>query len=445
MADDKASEIRVSKGVVSNLGIFDKYATGKPRETQPVATVASEDKPRRKRKIIRLEQIVEISPVQPGQRYFDPSLPEDLELAASIKETGLQDPLIVKELPIAGVLFTYRLVGGHRRQGALIYNANQDGIPWQGVKVEVALLNPDEDEIVVALHENFGHKPLTAPQRGELFWKLKEERHLSISQIRERLHVREDPKYMERLIMAWDSPDPVRSLFCRGLSINHTLDLRGVWNKLPESWRNANSEAVTRLSSIGANKFIEKIKKGAPADSALAEAQAEVSSDDVPFEAQSLPQVGQGAAVAESHPAPSPSKRATSPKEDHSLLEPMFSKIGLTDANIKELKRAGGSDSFEEVTLAALSVRRGMDTDQSLTFARALTHSRSLRHVAHRLVLDISKVLTKSVKAPEYQFLKYILYFSDEKPSAEVDEKPDAKKRKPRMEKGKKKKKGKAR
>lgn len=448
MTDDNKTEIRVSKNVASNVDIFSKYASGKPREGQPQAVASAEDKPKRKGKIIRLDQIVEISPIQPGQRAFNPMYQDDLELAASIKETGVQDPLIVKDLPVVGVQFTYRLVGGHRRQGALIYNANKDGIPWQGVKVEVRILNPDEDELIVALHENFGVKPLTPPQRAETFWKLKEVRKLSLSQIRDKLRVSDDPKYLERLIMAWDSPEPVRYLFCRGLSVNHTLDLRGIWNKLPENWRTANSQSFMRLSSAGVNNFIEKIRKGSPLDAAFTEAQSQGSSEDIPFETQSPAPAGQGAETSALHQstAEAPAKSASTSREDHSLLELMFSRIGLADARAKELKRAGGSDSFEEVTLAALAARRGLDTDQSLTLARALTHSRSLRHVAHRLVLDISKVLTKSVNAPEYQFLKYILYFSDEKPSTEsVEEKPDAKRRKPSVEKAKKKKKGKAR
>jgi hypothetical protein len=411
MDNDPSKEIEHSKKGVSSVGIVQTYASGQAQAPKPLLETSSEDKPKRKRKVLRLDQIVGFSPIQPGQRVFDISNPDDQELADSIRETGQQEPITVAFLGMTGDSGTYELVNGHRRYGAIRYNAGKD---WAGAKIEGEILNSSEDKTLVALHVNRGVMPLSPPQRGELYQKLRDRDKLSVSQICKRYHLAESEEYITRLIMAWDSPDPVRSLFRRGFPINRTMDLRGVWNRLPDSWRKTNIESFSRLSLAGASLFVERIRNGSSPDTSLQEAQALSPVEEISIADSARAGVGQGANAASARPAASKGKHAS--KEDHNLLEPLFSSLGLPSGKISELKRAGGSDNFEELTLAALAVRRGLDTHQALSAARSLTHSRSFRHVAHRLVLDISKVLTKSVDVPEYQFLKYILSLTDTRP-----------------------------
>jgi hypothetical protein len=435
MDEHKPEEIEHTKKNVSSVGIFKKYGSGKDQASRPAPESLLEDKPRRKRKVVRLDQIVSFSPIQPGQRAFDISNPEDIELADSIKETGQHDPVTLLFLGLADDKYTYELVGGHRRFGAIRHNA---GDQWQSAKIEAEILNPDEDKITVALHTNRGIMRLSPPQRAELYFMLHESQKLSVAQICKRYHLDEKEDYITRLIMAWDSPDPVRSLFSRGLAINRTLDLRGAWNRLPDDWRKSRSSQLAAISISGANLFIDRIRNGSSPDDALQEAKALSPSEELPAEEVVISPEGRGAdlAIHAAHASFPSLKGKVVSIEDHTLLEPMFSALGLPSAKIADLKRAGGSDTFEEMTLAALALRRGLDLQNSLTGARALTHSKTFRHVAHRLVLDISKIATKTSDSPEYQFLKYILSLTDSRPSPQpTAPKGTAKKIKPASKK----------
>jgi hypothetical protein len=416
MADDKSKEIAVNKNVPSSVGIFGKYASGQAREPQPISSAAVDDKPKRKRTVIHLDQITAFSPIQPDQREFNLSISEDLELADSIKETGQNEPVLVAFLKMDGDKRLFELVNGHRRYGALKYNA---GDKWPSAKLEAEILNPDEDKILVSLHANRGMLGLSPSQRGELYTNLQDRDKLTLSQICIRYRLDDKEEYIQRLIMAWKSPEPVQKLFHRGFPVNRTLDLRGTWNKLPEDWQNSHASQFALLSFAGVNKFLDRRRAGASPDEAFAEAISISPIEEIPIDDLSSSSSGQGANVTArpSFKTSAAPKGKVASKDDQVILEPMFYSLGLPAGKISELKRAGGSDSFDEKILAALAVRRGLDMQQSLTGARSLTHSQPLRHIAHRLVQDISKVLTKSTDVPEYAFLKYVLSFSDTQPS----------------------------
>lgn len=395
---------------VSTAGVFEAYA--KPdASTAPLTLSESQpgDKPKRKRTVVTLGQIVRASPIQPGQRAFDPSRPEDLELADSIKYTGLQDPITILLLGVEADRAIYELVDGHRRFGAMQNNA---GAHWSSATIEAEILATGEDKTTVALHANRGIRKQSQAQRGEQYGKLRQAEKLSVRQIRDRYHLKESEEYIQRLIMAWESPEPVRALFRRGLSLNAALDFRGVWNSLTDSFRQTYGNTVAGLSFEGARLFISQVRAGLSHDDALQQALAispPTEEDDVGL----ADAEGQG---ADSTKKSKSKKGKSSSKGENTSIEPLFYALGISSDRAKEIKRAGGSDTQEALVLASLAIRRGLDVQTSLSSARSLLHSRALRHNASRLSGIVTRVVAKPSESAEYQYLLYILGLSPSRP-----------------------------
>lgn len=119
---------------------------------------------------------IDVDPEQP-RTEFDPG--KLAELAASIKEHGLINPILVRVLPGG----SYRVVAGERRYRA----CKLLGLP----KIP-AIIDQDEERgefLSKQLVENLQRADLTPVERSEAIFKLKEQYGLSVRELAERLGI----------------------------------------------------------------------------------------------------------------------------------------------------------------------------------------------------------------------------------------------------------------
>jgi ParB family chromosome partitioning protein len=115
-------------------------------------------------------QCIQPNPRQPRSTFK----PEELEdLANSIKEHGILQPLIVSSAPVDG---TYILIAGERRLKAAI-QAGLDTVPVIIRQVS------DEQQLELALIENIQRADLNALETAEAYRHLTEDFHLSHEEI----------------------------------------------------------------------------------------------------------------------------------------------------------------------------------------------------------------------------------------------------------------------
>jgi len=147
--------------------------------TDPQPTSASRETSRRPRQLVRdvLVEAIEPSPDQPRKRFDEQRLQE---LADSIRDYGLQQPVTLKRLPDAD---KYRLIAGERRLRAT---------KMAGLEVIPAVIKPDdhtrEQEMFEQMAENDQRENLSVVERARQYQLIIETFELNQKQLADKVH-----------------------------------------------------------------------------------------------------------------------------------------------------------------------------------------------------------------------------------------------------------------
>ena len=185
---------------------------------------------------------------QPRRRFDDDGLEE---LARSIKETGILQPILVTR-----DADRFRILAGERRVRA----ARIAGLTRVPVLVKEGL--EDRDHLLVALIENIQRRDLTAMEEAESYWHLKEKFGMTQDEIAER--VGKDRTTVSNAMRLLKLPAEVRAQVEDGLlSAGHARTLLS----LPSA---ADQETLARafirrgLSVRAAEARVQEVLEGAP-------------------------------------------------------------------------------------------------------------------------------------------------------------------------------------
>ena len=190
------------------------------------------------------------NPRQPRKTFDDASLSE---LAASIKQNGFIQPLVVRSNPAGG----FELVAGERRWRAAGL-AQLDHVP-----VVVRALT-DKEVVLVGLVENLQREDLNAVEESEAYVQLQEEFHLTHGEIGELLgKARSTITNLIRLREL--SPRVLESLRCGEIELGHAKLLVG--RPQPEQVQVCRSVVQRRLSVRQTEQLLKRIKGGKKSES----------------------------------------------------------------------------------------------------------------------------------------------------------------------------------
>jgi ParB family transcriptional regulator, chromosome partitioning protein len=190
---------RLGKGLGALLGEYlgDQEVDGGAARTLPVAAIAP-------------------NPFQPRREFVESEL---AELAASIKQNGLLQPIVVRPAPEDGPV-SWELVAGERRWRAVLR------LGWREVPAMVRDVD-DRTLLVLALVENLQRAELNALEEAEGYQRLAEEFALTPQQISE--VVGRDRSTVANALRLLQLPASVRRMMLAGeLSAGHARALLGV-------------------------------------------------------------------------------------------------------------------------------------------------------------------------------------------------------------------------
>jgi ParB family chromosome partitioning protein len=198
--------------------------------------------PERGEEIVRID-IERIIPGdnQPRKIFRDDTLKE---LAASIKERGVLQPVIVSRVGDG----TFRLIAGERRWKAAAL---------AGLKKIPALIKDvsSRDAIEIALIENIQREELNPVETAEAFQRLLREFHLTQEDLSNR--VGKDRATIANYLRILKLPDEIRHMMNNdSLSIGHAKALLTLENKQKQIW--AAKEIVKKGLSVRAAEFLCK-------------------------------------------------------------------------------------------------------------------------------------------------------------------------------------------
>ena len=202
-------EKRLGKGLGALLGDYLE-----PSATAPATPRPEEQESSGSTRMVRLQ---DISPneFQPRREFAEEEL---ADLAASLKENGLLQPIVVRPLP-AGRPARGELVAGERRWRA----ATRLG--WKEMPAVVRDVD-DRTMLVLALVENIQREQLNALEEAEAYQRLADEFSLSQQQIAE--VVGRDRSTVANAIRLLQLPASVRAMVVEGkLSAGHGRALLG--------------------------------------------------------------------------------------------------------------------------------------------------------------------------------------------------------------------------
>lgn len=158
------------------------------------------------------------NPFQPRREFAEEEL---ADLAASIRENGLLQPVVVRPAP-AGSQAAWELVAGERRWRAVTR------LGWTEVP---ALVRPLDDRamLVLALVENLQRSELSALEEAAGYQRLIDEFNLSQQEVAEA--VGKNRSTVANALRLLQLPTPVRQMLADGkLSAGHARALLGVGN-----------------------------------------------------------------------------------------------------------------------------------------------------------------------------------------------------------------------
>ncbi len=192
------------------------------------------------------------SPHQPRERFSEQAL---RELAASIKQQGLLQPLIVRPKPTdqIGPPDQYEIVAGERRWRA----AKLAGL--ETVPCLVRELS-DPQVRVIALIENLHREDLNPLERGRALRDLKETLQISWAHLAERIGL--SKRSVLRLAGLVELPEPIQDMFASGtITEKHGRVLRKLKHQPERQWELAEvikEHKLTGDETVSLTKRLEK-------------------------------------------------------------------------------------------------------------------------------------------------------------------------------------------
>lgn len=159
------------------------------------------------------------NPFQPRREFSEEEL---ADLAASIRENGLLQPIVVRPAPAERGPVRYELVAGERRWRAVTR------LGWKEVPAQVRNVD-DRTLLVLALVENLQRSQLSAIEEAEAYRRLGEEFSLSQQEIAE--VVGKDRSTVANALRLLQLPLSVRLMVAEGrLGAGHARALLGLGN-----------------------------------------------------------------------------------------------------------------------------------------------------------------------------------------------------------------------
>ncbi|MEJ2607648.1 MAG: ParB/RepB/Spo0J family partition protein [Anaerolineales bacterium] len=160
---------------------------------------------------------------------FDPGrYPQDAELAASIRQHGVIEPILVYRFSDPGEDPQYRLIAGDRRRRAAAH-IGQEMIP--------AIIRQSGDQInLLTFAENTGRRDLTPYEKAIALAKIMDmdEEVLSFRQLAKKTGV--SLSSVSNLLKAYrESPPALRKLFAEGMESRAVVELQSVFGKYGEA------------------------------------------------------------------------------------------------------------------------------------------------------------------------------------------------------------------
>ena len=213
------------------------------RELSPaIVSLLSQDQPTRSVgvRVIQVDRI-EPNPQQPRLAFNEESL---LELAASVKEHGILQPILVR--PLDGG--TYQLIAGERRWRASKL-AGLDTIP--------ALIEDIDDDtaLEIAIIENLQREDISPLDEAAMYDRMVHEHGYSIRKLADKLG--KDKGYLENRLRLADAPAEVRALVSlRKDTLSHAYVLMKVDDPTKRK-RLADQVAAGQLTLIKLRERIE--------------------------------------------------------------------------------------------------------------------------------------------------------------------------------------------
>ena len=236
-------EKRLGKGLGALLGDYLEPASVTPG----AAGAETGAEPSAQSRMVRLQDITP-NEFQPRRDFSDEEL---TDLAASLKENGLLQPIVVRPRP-AGDAARWELVAGERRWRA----ATRLG--WKEIPAVVRDVD-DRTMLVLALVENIQRQQLNALEEAEAYQRLADEFSLTQQQIAE--VVGRDRSTVANTMRLLQLPATVRALVTEGrLSAGHARALLGAAPRqvaelarraMEEDWSVREVEAAVREGGRG--------------------------------------------------------------------------------------------------------------------------------------------------------------------------------------------------
>jgi ParB/RepB/Spo0J family partition protein len=213
--------------------------------------------------MIPLEAISSESPAQTRQEVFDPGrYPQDAELAASIRQHGVIEPILVYRFSDPGEDPQYRLIAGDRRRRAAAH-IGQEMIP--------AIIRQSGDQInLLTFAENTGRRDLTPYEKAIALAKIMDmdEEVLSFRQLAKKTGV--SLSSVSNLLKAYrESPPALRKLFAEGMESRAVVELQSVFGKYGEAEQVELARKLRGLSKRQVLEIKELSARGIPIDAAL--------------------------------------------------------------------------------------------------------------------------------------------------------------------------------
>jgi ParB family chromosome partitioning protein len=250
---------RLGRGLGALLGDYLPDETSRAdgaQKTIPVASVAP-------------------NPFQPRREFSEEEL---ADLAASIRENGLLQPIVVRPAPTERGPVRYELVAGERRWRAVTR------LGWKEVPALVRTVD-DRTLLVLALVENLQRSQLSAIEEAEAYRRLGEEFALSQQDIAE--VVGKDRSTVANALRLLQLPLAVRLMVAEGrLGAGHARALLGLGNDrriadlaaeaVEQGWSVREVEARVQRARPAAGRRLRKEAVREPSERALEEALQQV-------------------------------------------------------------------------------------------------------------------------------------------------------------------------
>jgi ParB/RepB/Spo0J family partition protein len=213
---------------------------------------------------VLFDEITEDSPTQSRREVFNPEkYPEDQELVNSIRANGIVTPIVIRAIQGPGKKQGERkfaLVAGHRRVAA--------GIAADLTGTEGVVSKPDEDEAIINLVENQGHRKLSSYEKALAYETFRVDRELSIRQVATLVGLAKS--YTSEIFQALQSPPALINIWAEGdITPKALIILKDHWELLGQEEAAPLLKGLRGLSRTGASDLSAQLSAGTPLKKAL--------------------------------------------------------------------------------------------------------------------------------------------------------------------------------